>query len=281
MGAASKRFGVESEMVGPDVYDAQAEQQEFLRVLAKKPAGILVSAADATLLQGPIDQAISQDVPVITIDSDSPKSKRLLFIGTNNYQAGRMGGEIAARQLGGKGNVVVFTIPAQENLEERLKGYKDVFADHPGIKIIQTVNDKGDARVAFDTTSEIIASGKTKPDGFVCLDATACKEVADVLDRKKVTGKTIVAMDTDKETLEWVKKGVIAATIAQKPYTMAYFGTKILDDLHHYKLDKLDGNWAQDTRAPLPGFVDTGATLIDKSNIDAFLGQRDAADAAK
>jgi hypothetical protein len=52
---------------------------------------------------------------------------------------------------------------------------------------------------------------------------------------------------------------------------MAYYGVIMLDSLHHYKLPTLDGNWAQDTRSPLPVFVDTGVTLIDKNNADAFL----------
>jgi ABC-type sugar transport system substrate-binding protein len=48
-----------------------------------------------------------------------------------------------------------------------------------------------------------------------------------------MTGKvTIMAMDTDQRTLNWIQQGLIAATIAQKPYTMAYFGAKVLDDLH-------------------------------------------------
>ncbi len=64
----------------------------------------------------------------------------------------------------------------------------------------------------------------------MCLEALAGKEVADVLDRNKVSGKTVVAMDTDEDTLKWIQKGVIAATIAQKPFTMAYYGVKMLDE---------------------------------------------------
>jgi ribose transport system substrate-binding protein len=110
----------------------------------------------------------------------------------------------------------------------------------------------------------------------VCLEALAGKEVADVLDRNKVSGKTVVAMDTDEDTLKWVQKGVIAATIAQKPYTMAYYGLKMLDELFHHKPASLDHNWAQDPFSPLPTFVDTGATLITKENVDGFMKARDA-----
>lgn len=267
---AVKQMGLQAEVSGPDVYDPKEEVAAFERAVDKKPAGILVSAADAKLLQPAIDSAIAKGIPVVTMDSDAPGSKRITFIGTNNYQAGQMGARVAAKALNGKGNVVVYTMPGQANLEERLEGYKTVFAQSPGIKIIETVDVKGDPRIAFDKTEEMIDKGSPKPDAFVCLEATACPEVAEVLSRKKVTGKVVVAMDTDPSTLEWIQKGVINATIAQKPYSMAFYGVKVLDDLTHYKPSKLDANWATDSRAPVPNFIDTGAQLVDKGNVDAF-----------
>jgi ribose transport system substrate-binding protein len=266
---AGHRLGVAYEMVGPDSYDPQAEIQAFRDAAAKAPTGILVSAADPAGMKDAIDAAIAKGIPVITVDSDAPASKRLTFIGTNNYQAGLMGGRVLAERLHGKGEVVVYTMPGQTNLDERLQGYKNILADHPQIKISRVVDVKGNPSVAFDTTEELL-KGKSTPDGFICLVSTACQEVADVLDRHKIDGKVLVGMDSDENTLSWVQKGKIAATIAQKPFTMAHFGVLMLDALHHYKLPSLDSNWAQDTRSPLPVFIDTGATLIDKSNIDAF-----------
>lgn len=80
-----------------------------------------------------------------------------------------------------------------------------------------------------------------------------------------------MAMDADPDTLEWIQKGVIAATISQKPYSMAFVGLKMLDDLYHHKLGNLDMDWSRDSFAPIPSFVDTGSSLIDKSNVDAFV----------
>ena len=269
-GSGAHLLGVPWELAGPDTYDPKAEAEAFRDVVAKKPSGILVSAADPNVMKDPIDAAIAQGIPVITIDADAPASKRLTFIGTNNYQAGLMGGRLLAERLQGKGNVVVYTMPGQTNLEERLQGYRNILSNHPGIKIVQIVDVKGDPRIAFDTTSQII-EGKSPPEAFVCLVSTPCEEVADVLDRKQISGKVLIAMDTEQNTLNWIKKGAIAATIAQKPFTMASFGIAMLDAVHHYSLPSLGVNWTQDTRSPLPMFVDTGATLIDKSNVDAFL----------
>jgi ribose transport system substrate-binding protein len=81
----------------------------------------------------------------------------------------------------------------------------------------------------------------------------------------------VMAMDTDQETLDWIQKGVIAATLAQKPYTMAFVGLEMLDNLYHQKPSTLDRDWAKDSLSPIPDFVDTGSALIDKSNVDAFM----------
>jgi ribose transport system substrate-binding protein len=78
-------------------------------------------------------------------------------------------------------------------------------------------------------------------------------------------------MDTDDKTLEWIQKGVIAATISQKPYTMSFVGLKMLDDLYHHKLSTLSNDWSKDSFSPIPAFVDTGSALIDKTNVDALI----------
>ena len=266
LSAAAKDLGVRAETIGPDTYDPQAEKEVLLKAIHQNlpPTGFLVSAADADLMRDAIDAAVAAGIPVVTIDADSPKSKRQFFIGTNNYEAGQMGGDIVAKELNGKGAVVVFALPAQANQDERLEGYKRAFARQPGIKITEVVDVHGDPAKVFDKTREFIDK-KTIPDAFVCLESQSCAEVADALDRANVRGKTIVAMDTIDNTISWIQKGMIRATIAQKPYTMAYYGLRAIDDLHHNKALSVQGN-----RSSVPVFMDTGVTIVDKSNVAAF-----------
>jgi ribose transport system substrate-binding protein len=266
LSAAAKDLGVRAETIGPDTYDPQAERDALLKAVHQNlpPAGFLVSAADADLMRDAIDAAVAAGIPVITIDADSPKSKRQFFIGTNNYQAGQMGGDIVAKELNGKGTVIIFSLPAQANQDERLEGYRRAFARQPGIKITQVVDVHGEPAKVFDMTRDLAAK-KALPDAFVCLESQSCAEIADALDRANVRGKTIVAMDTIDDTLSWIQKGMIRATIAQKPYTMAYYGLRAIDDLHHNKPPSLEGN-----HSSVPVFMDTGVTIVDKSNAAAF-----------
>lgn len=268
---AAGQLKVRADFTGPQTFDPKAERDALDQAVQKKATGILIDVTDPSLLKDGIDKAVTAGVPVITIDSDGPTSKRLFFIGTNNYQAGFTGGQRLAQELKGKGNVVVFTMPDQPNLQDRLRGYKDALARTPEIKITRVVDIQGDPRIAFDTTTQMIGKERDKVNAFVCLEAQSGKEVAGVLDSYHVTDKTVIAMDTDEETLDWIKKGMIAATIAQKPYTMAFVGMQMLDNLYHHKPASLDTDWSKDSYAPIPAFVDTGSDLIDKHNVQSFI----------
>jgi ribose transport system substrate-binding protein len=278
---AAAEYGVTAEMRGPNSFDPQAEVQEFRTVVARKPAGILVSVTNSGLLAPEIDAAIAAGIPVIAVDSDAPESKRLYFIGTNNLQAGRLGGQRVAAQLSGKGNVVFFTMPGQPNLEERLKGYKDVFSGFAGINVAEVFDMKGDSGMAMDKAMEYLArKGKDRIDAMICLQSSAGKDVGEAIRRAKANGdpgRLLVTMDTDVATLQLIKDGIIDSTISQKPYTMALIGLKALDDIHHYPLKTLTGDYGLDPFAPFPAFVDTGVSLVDKGNVDTILTRKETA----
>jgi ribose transport system substrate-binding protein len=269
---AGAEYGVAVDTRGPAGLNPQAEVDEFKAMVARKPAGILVSVANSKLMAPEIDAAIAAGIPVITIDSDAPESKRLYFIGTNNLEAGRLGGRRVAAQLNGKGNVVFFTNPGQPNLDERLKGYQDIFAAYPGIKIVEVFDIKADAGTALDQAAVYLAkTGPARIDAFICLDSRSGSNVAEAFKRRSITDRLLIAMDVDTDTLQLVGDGTIDSTISQKPYTMAFLGLKALDDIHHYPVKPLAGDYGLDPNSPFPAFVDTGVALIDKTNLDPLL----------
>jgi ribose transport system substrate-binding protein len=268
---AAAEYKVTARVVGPDNYDAQAELSELHSAIAAKPAGILISVSDATVLQPEIDAAINAGIPVITFDSDAGGSRRLYFIGTNNLEAGRLGGKRVIEKLGGKGNVVFFTLGDQPNIDERLKGFKEILATRPDIHIAAVVDIKGDARNAFDWTQESMAlTGPQRIDAFVCLESSSGKVVADAIERGG-GGRELLAWDVNQDTLDGIKSGAIDATIAQKPFTMTYVGLKALDQIYHDPPNDLARDHSADAFAPYPVFVDTGTSVVDQSNVDLYI----------
>ena len=266
---AAKMMGVKGELIGPTTYDPDAEVGMFRKVVDQQPAGICVSAARPEVFQAEIDKAILLGIPVICVDADVPNSKRALYIGTDNVKAGRESLKRMAALLAGKGNVVVISIPGQHNLDDRVAGVADGLKNFPALKLTKILDDKGDARNAFDQVSQLIQK-KEKVDGIICLEATGGSGAAEALHRLNLEGKLpIVAFDNDPETLDWIDRGVISATITQKPYVMSYYGLKFLDDLHHNAVHQFK-DWRTALAAPTPTSVDTGTVLVDKSNLQTY-----------
>lgn len=269
---AAAVYKVTARVVGPDGHDPQAELAALQSAVAARPSGILISVADAAVLKPGIDAAIDSGIPVITVDSDAAASRRLYFIGTNNLDAGRLGGERLAQDLHGKGNVVVFTLVGQPNTEERLKGVEDVISEKPDIHIATIIDVRDDPHIAFDQAQQLLTQeGAKKIDAFICLESSSGKMVADAIQRAHVTDRVLIAWDVNQDTLDGIKAGTIDATIAQKPYTMGYVGLKALDEIYHNPPKQLSKDYAVDSFAPYPVFVDTGTSVVDKNNVDLYL----------
>jgi ribose transport system substrate-binding protein len=266
---SGRGLGVKVEFTGPTTYSPEEELAAFRQAVAAHPSGIAVAPTRPDLFGKEIDAAVQAGIPVVCVDSDAPDSKRILFIGTDNVHAGDESGRRMAEILKGEGQIALITIPGQLNLEERRRGVEEIFQKYPGIKIVNTIDDKGDPRVANDEISAILEK-KQRLDGILCLEASGGPGAAEALHRLNMDGKIpIVAMDKNPETLDWISRGVISATVAQKSYTMAFYSLRFLDDLHHNVVHEFK-DWKTAPVSPLPAYLDTGTAVIDQKNLAAF-----------
>jgi len=265
---AANELGVRAQLIGPQGYQPNAELVTFRQAVEEQPTGICLSAARPEIFKEQIDKAIAAGIPVICVDADSPDSKRLAYVGTDNNRAGRESLRQMAKLLGDGGKVAVLSIPGQKNLDDRVAGVADALANFPAIKLTHILDDKGDMKIAAEQASDALK--RDKVDGIICLEAAGGSGAAAALHSLDLEGKvTIVAFDDDPETLDLIERGVIAATIAQKPYVMSYYGLKLLDDLHHGAVHQFK-DWKTALAPPMPVFVDTGTVVVDKNNVKAY-----------
>jgi ribose transport system substrate-binding protein len=52
---------------------------------------------------------------------------------------------------------------------------------------------------------------------------------------------------------------------------LGLLGLKALDEIHHYPVKPLAGDYGLDPFSPFPAFIDTGVSLVDKKNVDPLL----------
>jgi ribose transport system substrate-binding protein len=270
MDSATRLKGAKVEFTGPNRYAPDEELKAFQDAVASQPAGIVISPARPDVFRDAIDSAVAAGMPVICADSDAPRSHRILFLGTDNYAAGQQSANTMAQLLHGHGGLVVIKISGQDNQEERSRGVHDALKKYPELGVGAEVNDSGDAAQAGDAISGFLRNGG-HPDGIICLEASCGPGVSKALDQLGMANKIpIVAMDANPETLALINQGQIVATVAQKPYTMGYYGLEFLDDLHHNRVHEFP-DWRTAPTSPLPAIVDTGTAVVDSNNIQAYL----------
>ena len=89
----AEKLGVKLVYTGPNTPD-EAEQVQILRdVVARGVNGLAIAPMNADSVVGVIADARKKGIPVITFDSDSPKSERICYVGTDNYEAGKEAGK--------------------------------------------------------------------------------------------------------------------------------------------------------------------------------------------
>jgi ribose transport system substrate-binding protein len=128
---AEKEFNAQCEFLMPPKGSAAEQQRMIETLIAKKVTGMSISPNDAENQVDIINRACAV-MNVICHDSDAPKSKRLCYVGTNNYKAGREAGKAIKKLLpdGGKLMLFVGRLDAQ-NAKERREGIIDELSDKP------------------------------------------------------------------------------------------------------------------------------------------------------
>ncbi|PGY06961.1 sugar-binding protein [Bacillus sp. AFS031507] len=230
--AAAKDYGVMLEYAGPK----QANIDDHLKTIemsaASKVDGILTQGLSDEQFTPLIDRVVASGIPVITVDTDAANSKRMAYIGTDNYYSGFLAGKALIQDTKGQANVAIITGSFFANHQQlRVKGFQEAVKGEKGIHIIDIVESEISRVRAAEKAYQII---KDHPEvnafyGTSALDGIG---IAQVVDRFVKPGKIyIVGFDTLPESLEYIRKGTIQATVVQEPYEMGYRGVKMMINL--------------------------------------------------
>ncbi|OSP55815.1 substrate-binding domain-containing protein [Pseudoruegeria sp. SK021] len=221
---AAATVGATTELQGPADWDASAEARAVDQLVAKGVKGIAVTAGDADTLAGSINAAMAAGVPTLTFDSDSPNSDRLLFVGTNNYNAGFAAGKAIGEEHGDEARVGVSLIPGLDSITSRLEGFKAGLASvAPGAQIVATVNDEGDLQKA-ETVNTAMLQANPEINVIFCAHgnpATGALSATRNVGRMEGANKiSVLAWSLDVPILQGIEDGEYGATVAQNPYMM-------------------------------------------------------------
>lgn len=231
-----------------DVRIPNGEGEEGLKEQLQWLTAIEADQFDGVAI-GPIDperqttliNTVAEKLPVVTVDSDAPQSRRMFYIGSSNVEAGVMAANMVKAALPAGGKVaVLMASEAKTNAAERKQGLQEALSRSP---------DDADEEPVADTATYVLIGFYMDQGNFdTCRGNVikACNENRDlaaivgtfgyhgpiILEALKDVprGKEIkvIAFDEDERTLAAVEDGRIFATIVQDPFM---FGAEAMEML--------------------------------------------------
>lgn len=280
---AAAEFNVEVDVVMPPEATAVVQKQKVEDLLTSGVQAIAISPLDADN-QTEWLNTIAEKVPLITHDSDAPASNRLMYIGMDNYAAGRACGELVRKAIPDGGNVLL-TIGRleQDNSKYRRQGVIDVLlgrdrtaayykeqsdawdpteGEIKGDKytIVATLTDQGKSDIALSKAEDALNAynNLNAMVGLFEYNPPALHQALKKADKLKEIA--LIGFDENDVTLQAIKDGECIGTVVQNPYQYGYESVRVLKEL-------LAGN---EDVIPESKYIDVPPRAITKDNVDEY-----------
>jgi ribose transport system substrate-binding protein len=214
----------------PTDEDAQ-KQAEAIDALARGGAqGIAVSCSEANTVRPAIDRAVGAGSIVVCFDSDSPRSKRMAYYGTDDATCGKLVMQELAKAMDDKGTIAILAgNQSAPNLQARVKAVREELKNHPNMKELndgngvfyhpETPEDAAKAVQSAQTTNPGI-QGWAMVGGWPLFTKNALKWPPGSI--------KVVSVDALPAQLPYVEQGFVAALYAQDCYGWGHKSVEIL-----------------------------------------------------
>ncbi|AFG34307.1 D-ribose ABC transporter substrate-binding protein [Fervidobacterium pennivorans subsp. shakshaketiis] len=218
--AAAKELGITLLVV--DAQDKPAKQLNDIEDLIQKKVDlIIINPTDSAAIVPAIEAANKAKIPVITVDRAAAGGQVVVHIASDNVAGGAMAARFIAEQLKGKGKVVMLVgIPGTSAARDRGLGFKTELKKYPGIQLVAEQVANFNRAEGMRVMENILQAYPDIDAVFAQNDEMALGAIEAIRAAKKLGKIMVVGFDAIPDALEAVKKGEMAATVAQQPYLM-------------------------------------------------------------
>lgn len=203
--------------------DVERQMQIIENLIERKVSALCIAPSGSREIVPVIVKANRAGIPVLIVDTRADEQalaaaggRVATFIGSDNYDGGRVAGQFMVEKLGGRGNVAVLEgIPGHETGDARLRGFRDAIAGSPGIKIVASQPANWERDQGYNVFQNILQANPGVQALFACSDLMALGAMEAIAAAGKTGQIVVVGFDALPEAREAIKRGTMAATVAQ------------------------------------------------------------------
>ena len=143
------------------------------------------------------------------------------FVGSDNYEGGRVAGQHLVQVTGGKANVGLLEgIPGHETGDSRLKGFHDAIKDSPGVKVVASQTANWERDQGFSVFQNMLQAHPEIDALFACSDMMALGAIEAIAAAGKTGKIRVIGFDAVDDARKAIEAGTLLASVAQFPSEM-------------------------------------------------------------
>src|SRR3954452_16264580 len=276
---AVKEFGGTYAQVGPDQASPDAQVQYINTAAQQGVKALVISANDPKAICDAIGQAQSAGTKVVTFDSDTSPGCRDLYINQATAEGiAKSQVDIITKEIGDSGEVAILSAAANATNQnawiELMK--KDLAANHPNVKLVDTVYGNDDDQTSFDKTAALL---QTHPNlkGIISPTPVGVAAAARYLSTSAAKGKVkLTGLGTPNQMREYIKDGTVDEFALWNPEDLGYLAAFTAKALIDGKITGKKGDTFEAGKLGKFTVGDKGTVLLgdpfvfNKDNIDKF-----------
>jgi len=229
---AAKRLGVTFEAQGPQQYTPALQMRVLNAVIAAQPDGIMFTSDDPVALTATLMEAKERGIKILSIDGDvKDLSVAVSNIQSDNFDGGGQAGKRLAELVGDKGEVMaLMNSPAANVAQQRLQGFQEEIAKHPGITFLGVQYSNNQTAKAASIITSTVAAHPDLAGVFTITTNNTEGATTGVREAQREGKIKIVGFDTSDPIVEAIRKGIVSADIVQYPYRVGQLGVEMMVD---------------------------------------------------
>jgi ribose transport system substrate-binding protein len=237
---AAKRLGVNLTVQAAErEVDVDKQMQIIENLIQTGVKVLLVTPSGSKEIAPAIAKANQAGIKVVVVDTRvDPKAARDAgihvdsYVGSDNYEGGKMAGKYLLEATGGKANVGVLEgIPGHETGDERLRGFRDAVKEAKGIKVVASQTANWERDQGFTVFQNMLEAHPEIDALFSANDMMALGAVEAIAAKGKTGKIKVVGYDAVDDARKAIGEGAIMASVAQFPSEMGRVAVESADKL--------------------------------------------------
>ena len=206
-----------------------AEAAAVRTMMGRAPRGLIITPGDPEGVTPLIDEAEKQNIRVVCVASDAPRSRRTAVVSVDSGAAGKLAAELLGRfVLPGSQVAVVTGMLQTEDHRRKVDSFSDLFGRIcPGGQVAKVIEDHEDEEEAFQKCRRMLEENKAISGLYVT--TANCLPVCRALTTMNLGQKVqLVTSDLFLEMLPYFDMGVIAASIYVRPFAQGRLAVRLI-----------------------------------------------------